>query len=107
MERLNELHEKYGLSKTREAEDMCNYSQYLEEKGVIKGLKQGREEGREEGREDGREEQKLKDKLDFLKQLEVYHYGDKRIMQLLQVDTGQLKYLREMLLEKRTAVMAD
>ena len=99
MERLNELHEKYGLSKTREAEDMCNYSQYLEEKGVIKGLKQGREEGREE--------QKLKDKLDFLKQLEVYHYGDKRIMQLLQVNTGQLKYLREMLLEKRTAVMAD
>ena len=23
------LHEKYGLSKTREAEDMCNYSQFL------------------------------------------------------------------------------
>ena len=95
MERLNELHEKYGLSKTREAEDMCNYSQYLVQKG------------KNEGREEGREEQKLKDKLNFLKQLELFHYSDKRIMQLLQVDTGQLKYLREMLQEKRTAVMAD
>ena len=99
LERLDELHEKYGLSKTREAEDMCNYSQFLVQKGKA--------EGRAEGREEGREEQKLKDKLDFLKQLEVYHYGDKRIMQLLQVDTGQLKYLREMLQEKRTSVMAD
>ena len=26
------LHEKYGLSKTREAEDMCNYSEYLKQK---------------------------------------------------------------------------
>ena len=95
MECLNELHEKYGLSKTREAEDMCNYSQYLVQKG------------KNEGREEGREEQKLKDKLNFLKQLELFHYSDKRIMQLLQVDTGQLKYLREMLQEKRTAVMAD
>ena len=95
MERLNELHEKYGLSKTREAEDMCNYSQYLVQKG------------KNEGREEGREEQKLKDKLNFLMQLELFHYSDKRIMQLLQVDTGQLKYLREMLQEKRTAVMAD
>ncbi len=33
LERLDELHEKYGLSKTREAEDMCNYSQFL----VLKG----------------------------------------------------------------------
>jgi len=74
---------------------MCNYSQYLVQKG------------KNEGREEGREEQKLKDKLDFLKQLEVFHYSDKRIMQLLQVDTGQLKYLREMLQEKRTAIMAD
>ena len=70
---------------------MCNYSQYLVQKG----------------KNEGREEQKLKDKLNFLKQLELFHYSDKRIMQLLQVDTGQLKYLREMLQEKRTAVMAD
>ena len=78
---------KYGLSKTREAEDMCNYSQYLVQTG--------------------REEQKLKDKLDFLMQLEAFHYGDKRIMQLLQIDACQLKYLRGLLLEKRTAVMTD
>ena len=62
--RLDELHEKYGLSKTREAEEMCNYSQYLEEKGVVKGLKQGKEEGREE------------EKLSFLKNLVALQSGD-------------------------------
>ena len=64
-------------------------------------------EQKEEGREEGREEQKLKDKLDFLMQLEAFHYGDKRIMQLLQIDACQLKYLRGLLLEKHTAVMTD
>ncbi|MBP5672568.1 MAG: hypothetical protein J6X49_09275, partial [Victivallales bacterium] len=54
MERLDELHEKYGISKTREAEDMCNYSQFL----IEKGKKEGREEGRIEGKEEGRIEGK-------------------------------------------------
>ena len=46
------LHEKYGLSKTREAEDMCNYSQFLVQKGKAEGEAKGRAEGREEGREE-------------------------------------------------------
>lgn len=29
MERLGELHEKYGLSKMIKAEEMCNYSKFL------------------------------------------------------------------------------
>ena len=94
MERLNELHEKYGLSKTREAEDMCNYSQYLEEKGVIKGLEQGREEGREE------------EKIAFLEKLEARHYNDSQIMEFLEVDKTRLKFLRKKLQEK-LIVMAD
>ncbi len=36
------LHEKYGLSKTREAEDMCNYSQFLVQKGKAEGEAKGR-----------------------------------------------------------------
>ena len=91
MERLNELHEKYGLSKTREAEDMCNYySQYLEEKGK----KEGREEGREE------------EKLAFLEKLEARHYNDSQIMEFLEVDKNRLKFLRKKLQERLT-VMAD
>ena len=77
------LHEKYGLSKTREAEDMCNYSEYLKQK------------------------QEIKDKLDFLERLEADHFSDKQIMRLLQVDAEHLKSLREMLQEKRAAAMAD
>ena len=83
LERLDELHEKYGLSKTREAEDMCNYSEFL------------------------KEEQKEKDKLEFLEKLEARHYNDSQIMDLLGVDIEKLKYLREMLREKRAAVTAD
>ena len=90
MERLNELHEKYGLSKTLEAEDMCNYSQYLFQKGETKG----REEGREE------------DKLEVLEQLEQLHFSDKRIMKILKIDMEYLRSLRRKL-QARQVAMAD
>ena len=77
------LHEKYGLSKTREAEDMCNYSEYLKQKA------------------------KEEEKLEMLEQLEADHYSDMQIMRLLRIDVEQLKSLREKLQEKRAAVMAD
>ena len=85
------LHEKYGLSKTREAEDMCNYSEYLIDQGKAKGRKEGIEEG----------------KLVVLEQLEADHFSDKQILRLLRVDAEHLKSLRKMLQEKRAAVMAD
>ena len=77
------LHEKHGLSKTREAEDMCNYSEYLIEKGIEKG------------------------KLDILEQLEAEHFSDERILKFLRINAEQLKSLREMLQEKRAVVTAD
>ena len=77
------FHEKYGLSKTREAEDMCNYSEYL------------------------KEEQKLKDNLKVLEQLELLHISDKKIMTILQIDVEQLKVLREKLQEIRDTVMVE
>ena len=73
---------------------MCNYSQYLEEKGVIKGLEQGREEGREE------------EKLAFLEKLEALHYNDKQIIDLLEIDAVILKSLRSKL-QSRQVAMAD
>ncbi len=82
LERLDELHEKYGLSKTREAEDMCNYSQYLVEQGIEKK------------------------ELDILEELEASHFSDKRIMKLLRIDAKQLEVLRNKL-QKRLAAMAD
>ena len=91
LERLDELHEKYGLSKTREAEDMCNYSQFLVQKGKV----------------EGREEQMIKDKLDFLEELEADHCSDERILKFLRINTEQLKSLRKMLQEKHAAVVAD
>ena len=103
LERLDELHEKYGLSKTREAEDMCNYSQFLVQKGKAEGRAEGREEGRAEGREEGREEEKL----ETLEQLELLHSSDKRIMKILKIDAQRLMVLRSKLQEKRAAVMAD
>ena len=87
LERLDELHNKYGLSKTREAEDMCNYSEYLKQKA--------------------KEEAKEEEKLEVLKQLQSLRFSDKKIMMILQINAEHLKSLRKMLQEKRAAVMAD
>ena len=87
LERLDELHEKYGLSKTREAEDMCNYSEYL--------------------RQEAKEEQKIKDNLEVLERMEAHCCNDSLIMELLGINTEQLKSLREKLQEMRAAVMAE
>ena len=62
---------------------MCNYSEYLKQKA--------------------KEEEQLK----VLEQLEQLHFSDKKIMMILQVNMEQLKTLREMLREKRAAVMVD
>ena len=86
MERLNELHKKYGISKTREAEDMCNYSQYLVQKG------------KKEGRED--------EKLEILAKMDEHRYNDNLIMELLGIDVEQLKNLRSKL-QARQSAMAD
>ena len=70
---------------------MCNYSEFL----------------KQEAKEEAREEQKVKDKLEVLEQLELLRFSDKKIMTILKVNVEQLKSLREMLQEKRAAVMAD
>ena len=62
---------------------MCNYSEFL------------------------KQEQEIKDKLDFLEQLEAEHFSDERIVKFLRINAEQLKSLREMLQKKRAAVMAD
>ncbi|MBR6076437.1 MAG: hypothetical protein IKP87_14135 [Victivallales bacterium] len=62
---------------------MCNYSEFL------------------------KQEQEIKDKLEFLENMEADHFSDKQIMRLLRINAEQLKSLREMLQEKRAAVMAD
>jgi ABC-type uncharacterized transport system ATPase subunit len=82
---IGPLHEKYGLSKTREAEDMCNYSEYLKQKA--------------------KEEARKEKNLEVLEQLEIDHISDRQIMKYLRIDEGQLKSLREMLREKRAAII--
>ena len=62
---------------------MCNYSEFL------------------------KQEQEIKDKLDFLEQLEAEHFSDERILKFLRINAEQLKFLREMLQEKRAVVTAD
>ena len=91
LERLEELHEKFGLSKTREAEDMFNYTEYFLEK-VAKKVAQAEEE---------------KEKLETLEQLELLHFSYKRIMTILRVNAEQLKLLRDKLQEKHAAATAD
>ena len=66
---------------------MCNYSEFL--------------------KQEAKEEAKQERDLEFLEQLEARHYNDSQIMDLLGVDIEHLKSLREMLQEKRAAVMAD
>ena len=69
--------------KTREAEDMWNYTEYLMKK------------------------QEEKDKMEFLEELEASHFSDKQIIKLLRIDAEQLKLLRNRLQERRAAATAD
>ena len=69
--------------KTREAEDMWNYTEYLMKKA----------------------EEKVK--MELLEKLEVRHYSDVQIMDLLGVDIEQLKLLRSRLQERRATATAD
>ena len=82
-----DIHEKYGLSKTREAEDMCNYSEYL----------------RQEAKEEAIEKRNLK----LLERMETCHYNDFQIMEIMEINIEQLKSLREKLQEMRDTVMAE
>ena len=69
---------------------MCNYSQYLVQKGEKKGIEEGREE----------------EKLDILEQYEQLRSSDKRIMKILKIDAERLMYLRSKL-QSRQSAMAD
>ena len=69
--------------KTWEAENMWNYTEYLMKK------------------------QEEKVKMELLEKLEVRHYSDVQIMDLLGVDIEQLKLLRSRLQERRAAATAD
>ena len=62
---------------------MCNYSEFL--------------------KQEAKEEEQLK----VLEQLELLHFSNKKIMMILQVNMEQLKTLREMLREKRAAIMGE
>ena len=66
---------------------MCNYSEFL--------------------KQEAKEEAKQEEKLEMLEQFEAEHFSDERILKFLRINAEQLKSLREMLREKRAAVMAD
>ena len=66
---------------------MCNYSEFL--------------------KQEAKEEAKQERDLEFLEQLELLRFSDKKIMTILKVNVEQLKFLREMLQEKRAAVTDD
>ena len=66
---------------------MCNYSEFL----------------KQEAKEEARKEKNL----EVLEQLELLHFSNKKIMMILQVNMEQLKSLREMLREKRAAIMGE
>ena len=55
------------MASEKEVNDMCNYSEYIENLGIRKGRAEGLIEGREEGREEMRAE--LQPEIDALKAL--------------------------------------
>ena len=56
-DKISMLESEYnmGMASEKEVNDMCNYSEYIENLGIRKGRAEGRAEGLIEGREEGRE----------------------------------------------------
>ena len=95
MARLDGLHKKYSPGKTREAEDMGNYSQYLYEKGYKIGFEIGLTEVRE------------KFKLGVLERMDALHYSDEDIMKVLKIDSDRLKFFRIVVQEMQSDKVDD
>ncbi len=59
-DKRDKLENKFGFRMTQKLEEemthMCNYSDYIWEKGREDGHEDGRKEGRKEGRQEGRKE---------------------------------------------------
>ncbi len=72
-DKISMLESEYNMEMASEKEvnDMCNYSEYIENLGIRKGRAEGRAEGLIEGREEGREEMRaeLQPEIDALKAL--------------------------------------
>lgn len=67
------LDKKYGIMMTKEIESevmtMCNLSEGIEERGIMKGLKQGLQQGIEQGISQGKAEERINTTLQHVKNL--------------------------------------
>ena len=67
------LDKKYGIMMTKEIESevmtMCNLSEGIEERGIMKGLKQGMTQGLQQGISQGKAEERINTTLQHVKNL--------------------------------------
>ena len=73
MDKKEQLQKGYGILMEREIEeevmDMCNFSDFIEQRGIEKGLEQGIEQGLLQGKEEGKAEGKVEATLLHVKKL--------------------------------------
>ena len=73
VDKKEQLQKGYGILMEREIEeevmDMCNFSDFIEQRGIEKGLEQGIEQGLLQGKEEGKAEGKVEATLLHVKKL--------------------------------------
>lgn len=73
VDKKEQLQKGYGILMEKEIEeevmDMCNFSDFIEQRGIEKGLEQGIEQGLLQGKEEGKAEGKVEATLLHVKKL--------------------------------------
>ena len=91
------LQDTYNIPMTieyeQEVDDMCNLSEYVEQKGIQKGLQKGLQEGLQEGLQKGLQEGKEQAKIDLVKN-KLNSYSDETLADLYELDLKVVQELR-------------
>lgn len=91
------LQDTYNIPMTieyeQEVDDMCNLSEYVEQKGIQKGLQKGLQEGLQEGLQKGLQEGKEQAKIDLVKN-KLNSYPDETLADLYELDLKVVQELR-------------
>ena len=91
------LQDTYNIPMTieyeQEVDDMCNLSEYVEQKGIQKGLQKGLQEGLQEGLQKGLQEGKEQAKIDLAKN-KLNSYSDETLADLYELDLKVVQELR-------------
>ncbi|GAA0661749.1 hypothetical protein GCM10008902_30380 [[Clostridium] innocuum] len=107
VDKKEQLQKEYGILMEREigkeVMDMCNFSDFIEQRGIEKGLEQGLEQGLVKGLEQGLQQGKAEGKIEGKAEATLLHV--KKLMQRINVSAVEAMNILDVEDDIRPAVL--